>query len=78
MVSRKKQRQLLFNLTIYIIFPLIFINAYAFWQLSKTAEHWTWSFIPSSTDDTLLQLAVILGINNLVILLLLLIIYFRR
>lgn len=63
---------------LYIVFPLIAINAYAYWQLSRTAEHWALSSIPNSISETLTQLAVILGVNNAVIVFLLIYISLKR
>lgn len=55
------------TIALFIIFPLIAINSYAYWRLSEAAGHWSLKLIPTSTSDTLTQLAIILAINNIII-----------
>ncbi|OGV50092.1 MAG: hypothetical protein A2X49_08760 [Lentisphaerae bacterium GWF2_52_8] len=63
---------------LFLILPLIAVNAYAYYRLSAAAKNWTLSIIPISLSDTLTQLAVILALNNLVIVFLLLYLAARR
>ncbi len=54
---------------LWIIVPLLGINAYAYWQLTKSAEHWGLQLFGSITDG-LTQLALILAVNTAVIIVL--------
>ncbi len=54
---------------LWIIIPLLGINGYAYWQLTKTAEHWGFQLFGSITDS-LTQLALILAVNTGVIIVL--------
>jgi len=65
------------KIALFIIFPLIAINSYAYWKLSEAAGHWSLKVIPTSTSETLTQLAIILAINNIIIVYLLIYNAFR-
>lgn len=54
---------------LWIIVPLLCINAYAYWQLTRSAEHWGLRLF-GSIGDGLTQLALILAVNTVTILIL--------
>ncbi len=68
MAKQKLQKNVYRGFVGYIILPLILINSYAFWKLYEASGHWSLSIVPISLSDTLTHLAIILGINNIVIL----------
>jgi len=66
-MARKKN--LVFrNFTTFVIMPLMVIDAYAYWRVHKSSEHWLSGAFYFS--EPLSQLAIILGINIAVIMLL--------
>lgn len=66
MAAKKKTSGLIM---LWIIVPLLCINAYAYWQLTRSAEHWGLKLF-SSIGDGLTQLALILAVNTATILIL--------
>jgi hypothetical protein len=54
----------------YIIFPLIVVDAYAYWKVHQSSQYWLSGFL--SLSEPLSQIAIILTINIAVIIILLL------
>lgn len=67
--ARQKKRLRLFILL--VIFTVILINCYAFHELIQVAGSIKVSILPGSVYNQLMQLAVILAVNSLVIIYLL-------
>ena len=62
-----KKNQAFRTFAVFVILPLMAIDAYAYWRVHKSSEHWlTGAF---SFSEPLSQLAIILGINIAVIML---------
>ena len=69
MARKRGKKQSVDVFTIYVIFPLMLIDAYAFWQVHKSSEHWLSGML--SFSEPLSQLAWILAVNLAVIFVLL-------
>jgi len=54
----------------YTIFPLIVVDAYAYWKVHQSSQYWLSGFL--SLSEPLSQIAIILTINIAVIIILLL------
>jgi hypothetical protein len=67
-MGRKVQKKAYRGFLGYVIFPILFINSYAFWKLYQTAGHWSMSLMPDSLPAVMTHLAVILSVNSIVIL----------
>ena len=68
-MARRRKNQGVDALTVYVIFPLMLIDAYAFWRVHKSSEHWLTGML--SFSEPLSQLAWILALNIAVIFVLL-------
>jgi hypothetical protein len=64
----RKKNQVFRNFTTFVILPLMVIDAYAYWRVHKSSEHWLTGAL--SFSEPLSQLAIILGINIAVIMIL--------
>lgn len=64
----KKKNQFFRNFATFVILPLMVIDAYAYWRVHKSSEHWLTGALAFS--EPLSQLAIILGINIAVIMVL--------
>ena len=69
LMAKKKKNQAFRNFVTFVIFPLMVIDAYAYWRVHKSSEHWLTGAL--SFSEPLSQLAIILGINIAVIMVLL-------
>jgi len=69
MAARKKKSSPFRAFISYVILPLTLIDAYAFWQVHKSAQSWVTGVF--SLSEPLSQLAIILAINIAVIIILL-------
>ncbi|NOY74199.1 MAG: hypothetical protein GXP32_00190 [Kiritimatiellaeota bacterium] len=69
MTAKRRKKQGLDIFTLYVIFPLMLIDAYAFWRVHKSSEHWLTGML--SFSEPLSQLAWILAVNIAVIFILL-------
>ena len=69
MAAKRRKNPGLDIFTIYVIFPLMLIDAYAFWRVHKSSERWLTGML--SFSEPLSQLAWILAINIAVIFVLL-------
>ena len=76
MAARKKKRSPFRAFISYVIIPLTFVDAYAFWRVHKSAESWITGFF--SLSEPLSQLAIILAINIIIIIILLIYIAEKR
>lgn len=56
------------NFALFVILPLMAVDAYAYWRVHKSSEHWISGAL--SFSEPLSQLAVILGLNIAVIMVL--------
>lgn len=64
----RKKNQAFKNFAVFVVLPLMAIDAYAYWRVHKSSEHWMSGAL--SFSEPLSQLAIILGINIAVIMLL--------
>lgn len=64
----KKKHTAFRNFALFVILPLMVIDAYAYWRVHKSSEHWLSGMLEFS--EPLSQLAIILGINIAVIMVL--------
>jgi uncharacterized protein involved in cysteine biosynthesis len=65
MATRRRKKQGGQAFTLYIILPLMLVDAYAFWRVHKSSEHWLTGML--SFSEPLSQLAWILALNIIVI-----------
>lgn len=64
----KKKNIAFRNFGLFVILPLMVIDAYAYWRVHKSSEYWLSGAL--SFSEPLSQLAIILGINIAVIMVL--------
>lgn len=67
-MAKKRKNQAFRTFAFFVILPLMMIDAYAYWRVHKSSEHWLSGAL--SFSEPLSLLAIILGINIAVIMVL--------